>query len=1070
MTGLSGAQKRELAGRARTLRERLDGPPNEPGTTDGPDPDELLESWRELFPGDAEFEDRLEYDGLTEEDLRTHAGRTAWPSSEPLPDWLDTLEALIRAVEGGPYRHREVNRERDHELPFQPILIEISAFARADLLDPGAVERLPSEALDPLVEWLDNRLVDLCSRPLYVEFKTFVKYHDEELATADPDAFEDPPTELYESFVEATFGGGFSNICEEYPVLARALVSVLEGWCGMVEEVAERLARDWGELRERFGFRSERPSVSSVEPLAHDTHAGGRIPVRIELESGGSIVYKPRSVSAGVVFYEILERLEAHLDVPSFRTPTYLERDGYGWMEWIPNEELAGRDAAERYYERAGALACLAYVLELVDCQLENLVVHGEQPVLVDLETLFHPHVRPETREGRTETSTVVSNSILLTGLLPWLVRRREDPDVSHLDASGQAGEQAYKAGFGAGSDPVESSRNQAVTFRAVNTDVMAVTFKPVKVARKTNTPRLDGQDLPPAGFVDSLLRGFRETYLTIMELHSSGRFTTEIVTPELVSGVENRMVYRATSRYSSVLHSMAAREQLRDGISQTRAIEEFAVPFFDGQIPPEEYWPLYAAEAKSLLRRDVPRFTSTLDGKSISWDGTPVGVEVDAAGYERTRQRLDAMGEADLERQQWLLRHCFDAEEPGPPQMSEDRSIQLTDELLERTATEAFDRAWAEAIEVPPGVPSWVSFTPLREPRALSLRPAYSSVHGGNGGIALAAAALFRATDDPEYRTIAREILEPVVEELDDGGAVRSLGGTTGVGSLVYTLTVCGELLDESYHSLALDAAKAVTPELTEEDDVFDVVGGAAGTILALLACYERTGESALLDRAITCGQHLLDSRVEYDGVRVWETTTDRPYTGFSHGVSGIAYALVRLGKAVDQPRFVDGGLEALAYEDERYDPAYRNWPDYRVQDGERFVDMWCHGRTGIALSRLAIGELLDDSDRLSEARRAIDATRENEPLTCDHVCCGSFGRVELLLEATRRIDYDPDAPFRLAERRLARRQETGTFSFVGHSGAVVEPTFFGGLAGVSYSLLRLRDPEQFPCVALLE
>ena len=48
-----------------------------------------------------------------------------------------------------------------------------------------------------------------------------------------------------------------------------------------------------------------------------------------------------------------------------------------------------------RFYHRQGALLALLYVLDGTDMHYENLIAVGEQPVLVDVETLFHPSHAP---------------------------------------------------------------------------------------------------------------------------------------------------------------------------------------------------------------------------------------------------------------------------------------------------------------------------------------------------------------------------------------------------------------------------------------------------------------------------------------------------------------------------------------------------------------------------------------------------------------------------------------------------------------------------------------------------
>jgi lantibiotic modifying enzyme len=53
-------------------------------------------------------------------------------------------------------------------------------------------------------------------------------------------------------------------------------------------------------------------------------------------------------------------------------------------VEYLPCQN---QEEIKRYYQRAGQLLCLLYVLGANDCHNENLIACGEYPVLVDLET-----------------------------------------------------------------------------------------------------------------------------------------------------------------------------------------------------------------------------------------------------------------------------------------------------------------------------------------------------------------------------------------------------------------------------------------------------------------------------------------------------------------------------------------------------------------------------------------------------------------------------------------------------------------------------------------------------------
>lgn len=1034
-------QRRELAGRARTLHERIDGPSNVPEGDSPVDPERILDEWRELFSDEETFRERLALEDLTSETVREAASATHWPPDVPLPDWIGTAEALVHHVETASPGDG-VDLDSDDEIPFRELLSVVAAFAREQLPRHDALEHAT-----PPVEWLVERLSDLCVRPLYVEFKAFVKAHDEELAYADPDEFDDPPREYYESFVESMLDGGFRELCLEYPVLARQLARCVEFWIGAVTETVRRVEDDRPILRDEFGVQG---SVTSLAPLADDVHARGRFPVRVSFEVG-DVVYKPRSVAAGQAFYAALDRLEDHLSTPRIRKPGFVPRDGYGWMEPVPYEDLRDADAARRYYLRAGVVLCLAYVLTVTDCQADNVIARGEHPTLVDGETLLHPDV--DLRDGATADASrgLVRRTPLLTHLLPFTVGYREDAESFGVSTI---------AGFGEASERRELSDVTVPSIDAVNSDVMAVSDRHPALDASTNTPSTDERDHPPAAHVDALVEGFEECHGTVRSLHADGAFLGSIVEPELLEGVENRFLLRKTSTYLSVLSSATGRAALRDGVRLTVEFEQLLPPFFDGPYDVERLLPIYAAERRALRRRDVPRLGSRTDGQALFHDGAELDATVDVSGVERCRTRLDRLDAADAARQSALVRHTY--QPVAPP--ADTSPTTPTDERLLRAARDLFDQTVEAAITTPRG-DEWLSPTSTDPVR---LVPADASLYYGRCGLALPAAALHEATGEERYRRWVARLLDPVVATVAHGTKTR-LGALRGVGSVVYSLSVVADLLDDdTYREAALDAARQVTADRLAADDTYDVMDGTAGALLGLLAYHERYGEPDVLDGAIDCGDRLLDARHSVDGYCVWETVEDGgPVVGMAHGQSGIAYALARLGAISGESRYGTAAREAVTFE------AARTGVSGAVDDHgppARTRPNWCRGRPGRALATLGIGDRLGDDALLADVRHDLELVADADPHPFDNLCCGTLGRAEVLLAAESYLDEQFASRTALLGRCLARSEANSALRLPGHSAALPNVSFFDGTAGVAYSLLRHRRPDALPCILLFE
>jgi type 2 lantibiotic biosynthesis protein LanM len=356
-------------------------------------------------------------------------------------------------------------------------------------------------------------------------------------------------------------------------------------------------------------------------------------------------------------------------------------------------------------------------------------------------------------------------------------------------------------------------------------------------------------------------------------------------------------------------------------------------------------------------------------------------------------------------------------------------------------------------------------------------LEPAGYSLYDGDIGMAIFLAAHAALTGNETSRRLAIAALGPTRSAIAHHGAWLAghlgLGGASGLGSVMYALPHLATWLEAPFLlDEARQVAALVTPEAVAADDVLDPIGGSAGAVLGLLAVHAATGDEASLAAARICGDHLLTTRqVSAHGSRAWPTLAGRLLTGFSHGAAGIAFALDRLARATGDHRYREAADEGLAYERAMFRPDVGNWPDLRFLEetgGEpTFMSAWCHGAPGIGLARLGMG-----TDPVA-IESALAATRALGSGGLDHLCCGAFGRIELLVEAGDRLDRPVlrEEAEQLAREVLARREANGFFRIFGEvPGDAYSPGFHRGTAGIGYALLRLAHPGKLPSVLLWE
>jgi len=294
----------------------------------------------------------------------------------------------------------------------------------------------------------------------------------------------------------------------------------------------------------------------------------------------------------------------------------------------------------------------------------------------------------------------------------------------------------------------------------------------------------------------------------------------------------------------------------------------------------------------------------------------------------------------------------------------------------------------------------------------------------------------------------------------------------------MVYGLTAAGRLLAEpALFSDACRVAALISPEAIDGDLRLDVTAGSAGAMLGLLSLWRATEDQTTLARAARCAARLVSRQIgDGSDAGAWLTISPQPLAGYSHGAAGIAYALCSAYAATGNRALLDAAGRAVAFETSIFDPIQGNWPDRRNESAGPAMGAWCHGAPGIGLARLGSLQFTAGEPCWGDLLRDLD-TAANwlavEPASpSDHLCCGEFGRIEMLLEAgvrTGRLEWIAAAHHR-AGNAFARAGGAEFWCTIGSLENNFVPGLFDGLSGIGYQMLRLAEPDSLPSVLLWE
>jgi type 2 lantibiotic biosynthesis protein LanM len=1031
--------------------------------------EQRLQRWKEQLPfkQDASyFTQRLAMDLLTEDDLLTLLDEPveavqaysellpAWltelqqafetqgfdDDSLPLPEaaekrvvgFLTTIKPLLRTGQKRLQQGIERLSQQYSSLPFDPATIMPLLFVQV----PGLVlsKLLRTIALELNVARVQGRLQG-----------------------------ETPEDRFYYFLDQLAHPSGMLPLLEEYAVLARLLVETVERWTTCSLELLERLCADWEEIRATF-LPEEVPEVLvEVQAGKGDMHRGGRTVTILVWQSGFRLVYKPRSVAIDLHFQEVLSWLNASGYQPAFYTLKILDKQTYGWVEHVQHSSCSSPDEVERFYRRQGGYLALLYALEAGDVHADNLIAAGEHPVLIDLEVLFQPRITMDEHIWQEYPGAeMINRSVLRTSLLPrrlWSTDEGEGVDISGL--GGQRGQLMPK--------PVAQ-------WTQIGTDQMHMQNERVELPIGNHRPRLQDQEVDTLAYCESIIAGFTAAYRLItahreeLHMYMLSRFAQD----------EIRCLLRSSRIYGLLISDSFHPNMLRDALDRDRFVDRLWAG-----IEQRPYLSrIIAAERDDILVGDIPVFTTRPDSRDLfTSHGERIAEFFERPALESLNTHLQSLNEEDMERQVWIIKASFTSMALGGEKgagaalhLRPSQTAASFDRLL--TAAQAVgDRLSKLALHTNNRV-GWLGVTPVNE-REWHLLPTEADLYSGTAGIALFLAYLGALTGETRYTELAllaqRSTRYQIDRQKELSGA--GIGGFNGLGAYIYLLSHLGSLWREPALYGEAEELVRLLPDVIAQDQMFDVIGGAAGCIAALLSLHSVAPSQKTLAVAIQCGEHLLASAKSMSSGIGWcMKNEEAPLAGLAHGNAGIALNLLRLTAFSGDERFRQAARDAMAYERSLFSPAHHNWPDLRSaatgSDGRpSYMVAWCHGAAGIGLARLASLNLVSDRALVSEIESALHTTLEQGFGFNHSLCHGDMGNLDALLAAAQMLPQGQqytEYVQRIAPMLLDSIEAQGWVT--GIPQGVETPGLMIGIAGIGYALLRVAAPERVPSVLLLD
>lgn len=789
----------------------------------------------------------------------------------------------------------------------------------------------------------------------------------------------------------------------QYPFLFENIQRCKEQWLQCLLEAVGRFEKDKNTLNDRLYAKNICQKILRINGGSSDSHNGGKHVLILELDNGERLVYKPRNVAIESAYREFAENIFSAMGI-AFWWPQVLDGGDYGWAEWVETRACESYEQLAGYYERNGVLLCISYLLGTRDIHYENLIAHGEFPVIVDLETGISNGTILHSRD-ESQVEKIYRQSVLHTGILPLFMwdELGEGINVSAINGTGGQLMPVYMP-FLVNPGTVD----------------MHIEYRQPQMKEAKNLAKLNGEFIQPYDFLSCLLKGFTDAYRYIREHQSTVKQQLEAF-----SSVKIRFLLRNTQQYSMLLTTSYHPRFMENQEAHRGLLGKLESLFSWIEDSDLLKW-MSRQEIEEMTRGDVPYFWYCASEKFLC-SGTGKRLEnfFVTTAMQDIASRLEGWGEEDLLRQQKLIKASMfigkktsdkqnacnavmrHNHEKGCGIIPDKKKIGLL--MAEKLHDLLMEGAiWSQNKEEI----GWISMTVAGyQERGYLIRPMNLYLYDGIGGIAILEAMLYHKTGEEKYQRILEILVQMLfryTDELSQKQPIKNLptGAFAGEASIAYVYQILYSINNDIRYLKYMKKHCCILSKLLQEDTEFDLLGGNAGAVLVLLNAYELTEEKEYLNLAKMAGNFLLNTATDYGwGIGWVNPSVGRALTGLAHGSAGMVLAFTRLYAATKEDVYQNTAKRVFDFEQHYYVKSRRDWTDLRFAEEEQeqvsHAAAWCHGWMGIVVSRIVASQYASGDLKMKLENSRWKHLQEWEGDICSKsfcLCHGWMGNAALI------------------------------------------------------------------------
>lgn len=806
-----------------------------------------------------------------------------------------------------------------------------------------------------------------------------------------------------------------NNIFKKYPVWIQIILDKIHSFVNYIDKVLYNMELDKNAITKKFCHCNDFSRIIEIKINMSDEHYSGKTVLKIKLNNGYTIYYKPHNLDNVINFNKINSWIHQQCKVEYYER-LIIDCDGYGWELEVPFQECSEETEIQRFYRRMGIQLCLAYILNISDLHYENLIACGEHPVIIDLEVF--PDMRLSSTSKYNAIHKMLKKTAMNTGLLPGNAWGQK------VNVSALGEEKVQKSPFKV---PVVSNKG---------TSEMYIYYDYPTINMFNNIPALAGKKRSYENYIDCILSGFVEAYEKIN--FSKEKFQLLL---EPVFEQKTRYLFRSTQEYKMYQNISYFPEMLKNNEYRYLALFRMDRGLFCNEL---YRYQVLKYEMNCIFHFCIPVFYAK--GRDLYLgNGMILNNYFEQSGKKVLMSQMEQISEKDLDLQKRVVIVSFLSviKKRRVKTQSILELLNVPDQYLSQTFAELIiSNKLKYESEV-----GWIGIH-YRQTQNAILEPINMYLYDGIAGIAIFMNAISYQYPRQKYNELCQQINEKLFAYTDSliGDKKKiskcSWGLFTGEASLIYTYILLYRITKEHmYMCYAEKQSQFVINNLNIVKGA-DLLDGKAGIVMVMLFMYEETGRRMYLNVAVQVADELLNMCITMKpGIGWLINGQNRPLAGLAHGNSGIAMALAKLWVKTKKEKYYRAVLQAIEYENTLFDETKGNWMDIRGEENICDTSGWCHGAPGILICRMEIQKNMKEAVPNLFIEHALLKSKNSQ--SAEACLCHGYVGIHEILKVCEKENNNT-----LCINRISVED-------------FINPGFMTGNAGIGYALLRDKNPS---------